>query len=259
MRLASRTVGSRAWAQIGGCMEVSPVDRGHAVTDQAMFVAAGSSDQASGRAPISKLRVLKIVARRSLPSLIEATLIPSVLFYVVLVIVGPTSAMCAALVWSYGSVLRRLVSRRHIPGVLQLAVAGLTVRTIVGLLSGTFMYFLQPVATTLALSLVFLGSLRFGRPMIARMASDFCPLDSEISGRPAVTRLFSGLTLMWAGVHLLSAGTTFAMLVSLPTTTFIALRSLVSFAITISAVVFTVSWALRTARSENLVLAPVPL
>ena len=199
-----------------------------------------------------------MVARRSLPSLIEATLIPSVLFYVFLVTVGPSQAMCAALAWAYGSVLRRLVSQQHIPGVLQLAVAALTVRTIVGLLSGTFIYFLQPVATTLALSLVFLGSLRFERPMIARMASDFCPVDSEISERPAVIRLFSGLTLMWAGVHLLSAATTFTMLMSLPTATFVALRSFVSLTITISAVVFTVLWAMRITRAENLVFAPVP-
>ncbi len=225
--------------------------------DQVILVAAPAEAHASERRPLSKLRVLEVVGRRSLPSLIEATVVPSVLFYVFLVTVGPVAAMLAALVWAYGSLLRRVVRRQRIPGVLQLAVAGLTVRTFVGLLTGTFMYFLQPVATTLALSLLFLASLRFGRPMIARMASDFCPVDSEISGRPAVARLFTGLTLMWAGVHLVSAGTTFAMLVSLPTTTFVALRSFVSLAITISAVVFTVSWALRTARSENLVFAPV--
>jgi hypothetical protein len=225
----------------------------------AMLVAADPEHHAAGRAPLSKRRVLEAVGRRALPSLIEATLIPSLLFYVFLVTVGPAEAMCAALVWAYGSVLRRLVSGQRIPGVLQLAVAALTVRTIVGLLSGTFMYFLQPVATTLALSLVFLGSLWFGRPMIARMASDFCPVDSEISERPAVIRLFSGLTLMWAGVHLLSAATTFTMLESLPTSTFVAVRSFVSLTITISAVVFTVSWALRIARAENLVFAPVPI
>jgi len=235
------------------------VGPGRSLKDQAMLVAADSERHGAGRTPISKLRVLKMVGRRSLPSLIEATLIPSLLFYVFLVTIGPAQAMLAALAWSYGSVLRRLVSNQRIPGVLQLAVAGLTVRTIVGLLSGTFMYFLQPVATTLVLSFVFLGSLWFERPMIARLASDFCPLDSEISGRPAVIRLFSGLTLMWAGVHLLSAATTFAMLVSLPTTTFVALRTFVSLGITISAVVFTVSWALRIARAENLVFAPVPL
>ncbi|MDQ1476962.1 MAG: hypothetical protein QOE62_2191, partial [Actinomycetota bacterium] len=47
------------------------------------------------------------------------------------------------------------------------------------------------------------------------------------------------------------------MLVSLPTTTFVALKFFVSLAITISAVLLTVSWAMRTARSENLVFAAV--
>jgi hypothetical protein len=223
-----------------------------------MLVAAPSGT-AEGYASISKVRVLKMVGRRSLPSLIEATVIPSLLFYVVLVTFGSVQAMCAVAVWAYGSVLRRFVSHKRIPGVLQLAVVGVTIRTTVGLLSGTFMYFLQPIATTAALSLAFLVSLRFGVPMIARMASDFCPLDDEISARPGVIGLFSGLTLMWAGVHLLSAGTTFAMLVSLPTATFVALRSIVSLVITLAAVVFTVAWAIRTARSENLVFAPVPL
>ena len=165
--------------------------------------------------------------------------------------------MLAALTWAYGSVLRRVVSGQRIPGVLQLAVAGLTVRTIVGLLSGTFMYFLQPVATTLALAFVFFGSLLFGRPMIARMASDFCPISPEIASRPGVVRLFSGLTLLWAIVHLLSAATTFTMLVSMSTPTFVAVRSFVSLGITISAVVLTVSWSIRTARAEDLVFARV--
>jgi hypothetical protein len=85
------------------------------------------------------------------------------------------------------------------------------------------------------------------------------PSDPEISERPAVIRLFSGLTLMWARVHLPSAAPTFTMLVSLPTATFVALRSFVSLTISISAVVFTVLWAMRIARAENLVFAPLPL
>src|SRR5690242_10571322 len=122
--------------------------------DRAMLVASTHVGDPRDRPVISKRRVLQMVERRALPSLIEATIIPSILFYVFLVFIGPASAMLAALVWSYGSVLRRLVGRQRIPGVLQLAVAGLTVRTIVGLASGTFMYFLQPVATTLVLSSV---------------------------------------------------------------------------------------------------------
>ena len=221
------------------------------------MLVAGTDDEHTDRVPLSRLRVLKVVGRRSLPSLIEATIIPSILFYVFFTTVGPAAAMLAALTWSYGSVIRRYITGQRIPGVLQLAVLGLTVRTIVGLMSGTFMYFFQPIATTVALALVFLGSLWFGQPMIARMAHDFCPLDSEITSRPAVVKLFSGLTLMWAGVHLISAGTTFTLLVTLPTGTFVALKSLVSLVITISAVIFTVLWAIRIAHRENLVFAPV--
>ena len=226
--------------------------------ERPMLVAAPAGDRHASSS-LSKLRVLEAVGRRSLPSLIEATIIPAIVFYVFFTTLGPTPAMLAVLVWSYGAVVRRLISGHRIPGILQLAVIGLTVRTIVGILSGTFMYFLQPVATTLALALVFFGSLMFGRPMIARMASDFCPLSPEIACRPGVTRLFSGLTLLWAVVHLLSAATTFTLLVSLSTPTFVAVRSFVSLGITIGAIVLTVSWSIRTALAEDLVFARVAI
>jgi len=220
-----------------------------------MLVPAGADGHDASRA-VSKLRVLRMVGRRAFPSLIEATVIPSVLFYIFLVSINASAAMLAALVWTYGSAFRRIVGGRRIPALLMLAVAGVTMRTIVGLMSGTFLYFLQPIATTVALALVFLGSLLFERPIIARMASDFCPLDDEISARPAVVRLFSGLTLLWAGVHLVSAITMYTLLVSLPTTTFVALKTPVSLAITVSAIVCTVTWSIRTARREDLIFAP---
>jgi intracellular septation protein A len=220
-----------------------------------MLVAATSTDEPGGH--LSKPRVLAVLGRRSLPSLLEATVIPAVIFYVFLVNVGPGAAMLAVLAWSYGAVVRRLVSGRRIPAILMLAVLGLTVRTIFGIMSGTFIYFLQPVVTTLALAAVFLGSLMFGRPIIGRLAGDFCPLSPEIANRPAVLRLFSGLTLLWAGVHLLTAATTFALLVSLPTESFVALKGVACLAITIGAIVLTVSWSIRTARAEDLVMARV--
>jgi intracellular septation protein A len=223
-----------------------------------MLVPAGSDGHDASRS-VSKLRVLRMVGRRAFPTLIEATVIPSVLFYVFLVTVGAAPAMVAALVWTYGSVFRRMVAGRTIPGLLLLAAAGVTMRTIIGLMSGTFLYFLQPIATTVALALVFLLSLLFERPMIARMASDFCPLDAEISARPAIVRLFSGLTLLWAGVHIISAITMYTLLVSLPTTTFVALKTPISLAITVTAIVFTVSWSIRTAHREDLIFAPVHL
>ncbi len=160
--------------------------------------------------------------------------------------------MLVTLAWSYGAVARRLITGRRVPGILQLAVVALTVRTIVGVIAGSFLYFLQPVATTLVLGIVFLVSLRSERPIVARLASDFCPLRPEITRRPAIARLFSGLTLLWAGVHIVSAVTTFALLVSLSTPSFYTLKSIVSLAVTIAAIAATITWSIRTARAENL-------
>ena len=239
-------------------MDDARAGEGRGTAKRTMLVAAGTGTGELRVPALSKLRVLQVVGRRSLPSIIEATIVPAVLFYVLYVSVGTVAAMLAALGWSYAAVVRRVLSGRCVPGLLQLAVVGLTVRTIVGIVSGTFLYFLQPVATTLALALVFLGSFCLGRPLIARMAADFCPLGPEVVGRPAVVKLFSGLTLLWAAVHLVSAGATFAMLVSLSTPTFVLLKTVVSLSITVSAVVCTVSWAMRTARAEKLVFAQVP-
>ncbi len=219
-----------------------------------MLVAA-TADNRSQRTRLSKARVLAVLGRRSLPSLLEATVVPAILFYVCIVYIGDVAAMVAVLGWSYSAVLRRVVRRRRIPAILMLAVVGLTIRTVLGIVSGTFVYFVQPVLTTTVLAAIFFGSLVVGRPIIARFATDFCPLGPDVASRPAVIRLFSGLTLMWAGVHLLTAGITFALLVSLPTTTFVAAKTLVSLAITVGAIVVTVSWSIRTARGQELVFA----
>jgi hypothetical protein len=218
------------------------------------LLVAASADGPDVR-PLSKLHVLAVIGRRSLPSLIEATLFPAVLFYVCLVHFGPGVAMIAALSWSYGAIARRVLSGKPVPAILKLAVLGLTVRTIFGVMSGTFIYFLQPVVTTLALSVAFLASLWIGRPIIGRLAHDFCPLSPEIASLPSIERLFAVLTVLWAGVHLVSAAATFALLVSVSTPTYVLLKTFVSLGITTSAIALTVSWAIRTARTENLVFA----
>ena len=79
-----------------------------AAADWSMLVAA-SADGHHPSQSVSKLRVLRMVGRRGLPTLIEATVIPSVLFYVFFVTVGAPPAMIAALLWTYGSMFRRIV------------------------------------------------------------------------------------------------------------------------------------------------------
>ena len=208
------------------------------------------------RPPLAKGPILSAVARRGLPNIVEATLIPSALFIVLAATTGTAIAMVAVFAWSFAAIVRRVVRRAPIPGLLILATVGLIVRTAVGLLSGsTFAYFLQPIATTVALAAVFLGSVLVGRPVIARLAHDFCPLDGEVACRPAVVELFAGLTVLWAGVHLLTAAATLGMLMTMPVTTFVAVKTVTCLAITVGAIAVTILWALRTAHREHLVFA----
>jgi hypothetical protein len=219
-----------------------------------LLVARANDTRPTSR--VSHGPVLLAVARRGLPQLVEATVIPTILFYCALTLIGPGAAMITALGWAYGAVWRRVVRGDRPPALLLLATCGLSVRTSVALLSGsTFIYFVQPVATTVVLSAVFFGSVAVGRPLVARMANDFCPLAPEVAGRPAVARLFAGLTLLWAGVHLLTSAVTLGMLVSMPVAPFVALKTTVCLAITVIGVVVTVCWSAHTARREDLEFA----
>jgi hypothetical protein len=221
-----------------------------------MLVAGAHPKTDGGHVALSKRPVLLAVARRGLPNLVEATIIPAVLLFVTVATIGPAVGMAVVLVWGYGAILRRVLRTERIPGILMLGTFGLTLKTLVGLLSGsTFAYFLQPIATTVALAGVFLGSVLIGRPVIGRLAHDFCPIAPEVASRPGIIRLFARLTFLWSGVHLLTAAITFGMLVSMPVPMFVALKTVACLTVTVSAIVLTISWALRTARSEQLVFA----
>jgi intracellular septation protein A len=216
----------------------------------------GPRHEAGDAAVPSIHRVLRTLGRRSLPHLLEATVLPAVLFWVLLVTIGAGVAMIGVLAWTLLALGRRVVRGAPIPSILLLATVGLSARTAVGVASGsTFAYFIGPIATALALATVFLGSVLVGRPVIGRLAGDFCHLDDEVASRPAVVQLFQGLTLLWAGVHMLTAVTTLAMLLSMSTATYVALKTLVSLAICVTAIVITVTYSVRTARRENLVFA----
>src|SRR5579863_8150873 len=60
--------------------------------------------------------------RHALPSLIESTIGPAVLFYIVLVTSGFRGAIIGALAWSYLAAARRLVRRQPVPGMLLLGL-----------------------------------------------------------------------------------------------------------------------------------------
>ena len=200
----------------------------------------------------SRGSVFLAVVRRSGPHVIEASLIPTALFYSSLVIVGLSAAYASALLWLYASVAVRLLRRRPIPPLLVLGVIGITVRTAIAMASGSsFFYFAQPILGSLVMGCVFLVSILVGRPMVERLALEFWPLTPEMLDRPAVSRLLRGLTFWWAGVNLAIAAITLMLLLWLPMATYVAAKQVASLAIMGIGVAVTIDLALRTARREG--------
>jgi hypothetical protein len=203
---------------------------------------------------LRKRTIVASVVKRGGPRLLEASFIPSALFYTALTFGSIGAAYLVAIVWTYGCLGRRLWQGAQVTGVLVLASVGITIRTALAVGSGsTFVYFAQPVIGTVITAGVFLVSIALGRPLIGKLATDFWPITHEQSDLPRVRRLMVGLTVLWAGVNLATASVTFVLLLSLDLTTFLAAKQVTGLAITISAIAITIVWSHRTASAEGII------
>lgn len=230
-----------------------------------MVLAAASEtppDHGPRRAPLppahdgvlSRPALVAEVARFGGPRLVEAMLVPAVLFYVALVVFGVFAAYVAALAWSYSLVAARALTRRPLSAVHVLVNVGLTVKTVLAVVSGsTFVYFIQPVLGSAALAVLFFGSIVVGRPIIRWLATDFCPVGAEAASRHGVDRLWRRLTWLWGAVIVLKGATTLVFLLTLSLSTFVLVKTLALWGLTFAAVVATFALAFRTATHEQLV------
>jgi hypothetical protein len=189
-------------------------------------------------------------------SLLMANVIPSVLFYVCLRAGNVWAALLGALVWCYGATAWRVTTRRPTSMLLVIAVVGITAKTILAFASGsTFIYFLQPAVNDGAIAVLFMLSLATARPVVARLAADFYPMTADVASRPRIKRLFWHLTLLWAVLAVVKCIITVWLLESMPTVQFVAVKSVVVFAVIISGTAVTVALAFRVARAEGLLHA----
>lgn len=219
-----------------------------------MEAATGAIGGTSG----ARLAVFRQVVRRAGPNVLEASIAPSVLFWLALSMVGIGAAFVVGCAWVYGAVAVRLVRRRPVPGLVALAALGISVRTGLAVWSGSsFLYFAQPVLTNLLTSALFAGSCWSARPMVARLAMDFYPLAPDHLGRPNVARLLRRLTVWWAAVNLTIALTTLGLLLWLPVTWYLLAKQVASLSLMGLGVAVTIHVAVQAARREGLLFVPV--
>jgi intracellular septation protein A len=198
------------------------------------------------------------MARHALPHLIEATIVPLILFYTFLWTAGVWGALVAALVWSWAAILRRVITGQRIPGILVLGTLGITARTVMAFATGSvFVYFLQPTLTTVAISAAFLLSVPAGRPLAERLAHDFVPLDPEVLHLPGVQKVFIRITLLWAFVNLANAIVSIILLMSQPVGTFVAIKTIGGMVLVGMAVGMSTIWFKQALRNHNISVVAV--
>ena len=199
---------------------------------------------------------LRTLARHATPHVIEGTVVPLVLFLLMLHFVGVWGAVLIGMGWTYVAVGRRLVTGQRVPGILLLAAVTVTARTAVAIASGSVVvYFLQPTLGTALVAGAFLLSVPLGRPLAERLARDFCPIPTGVLAQTPVRQFFLRITLLWAFTQLANASLTLWLLLSQSLATFLVAKTLVSWGLTGSAILVSTIWFRRSMRRHG-ILAP---
>jgi hypothetical protein len=186
-----------------------------------------------------------------MPQLAESVLVPLALFYLLLLQFGVWAGIGAAAGWSYVAIFRRVVQGQAVPGMLMLGALGLTLRTVLSIVSGSvFLYFLQGNVSEIAVASAFLCSACIGRPLAERLAQDFWPLPAAWRGRPAIRRVFVRITLLWGVMGLVKAAVTIWLLLVTSVAVYVAARTLVSMSGTAMAIALSVLWFSRALSAE---------
>ncbi len=197
---------------------------------------------------------LSAVLKHLAQAILVANVIPSVIFYICLSVGNIWLALTSALMWCYGAMAWRMTTGRAVSGLLVLTLVGLTGKTIFAFASGsTSFYFWQPAVTEALVALLFAGSLLTARPLVARVAHDFYPMDDELRSRPRIQRLFWRLTLLWAFIVGAKAAASLWLLSTVSTETYATAKSVMAPSTAVLGATVTVIIALRAARHEGLV------
>ncbi|MGW4469388.1 VC0807 family protein [Nonomuraea sp. NPDC004354] len=166
------------------------------------------------------------LVRHAAPRVLENMIMPVASFYLGMIVSGPIGGMAASALWVYGGLALRLIWRVPVPGVALLAVLTLTVRTVVGMLSGSaVLFFLQPTLGIFCVSAAFFISLRGRRPLAERIARDLVPLPDHVAAHPGMRRFFVRQSLLWGCAQLVNGSFTLWMLLHEALETFLVVRT----------------------------------
>lgn len=195
----------------------------------------------------------RVLVGYALPSVLDGLIVPTALFYMVLMLDDFQGALYAALGWAYLAIVRRIVKRERVAGVLVLSAVLLTFRTALALASGSsFVYFVQPAGATVLVALAFFTSVVIGRPLTEKLAQDFCPLDPQMLTNTHVRKFFMRLSLLWAVVLMSNAGLVLWLLVASSLRSFVVEKTAVTVGLTVAGIAVSVFWFIYAMRTNGI-------
>jgi uncharacterized membrane protein len=169
------------------------------------------------------------IAVHAARTVLVASVIPMAIFYLAMSTLGLSAAILAALGWYYACLLARLIRRRPLVGATMLGAGLMTVRTVIAFWTGSsYLFFLQPVAGTVATAVSFAVTAMAGRPLLERLAHDFVPLPPALSLRLRATRFFDYTSLLWALMYAVNALGTVWLLTSSSIGVFLLMKTVLS-------------------------------
>ena len=181
-----------------------------------------------------------------------ASLIPTGLFYATVSTVNLTAAVAVAITWYYAVLVSRFVRGRPVVGAAALGAGLMTFRAVVVFWTGsTFLYFIQPVAGTVATATSFALTALAGRPLLERLAHDVVPVPTDLRARLRKARFFDYTSALWVLAYAINAVGTVWLLTTSSLGAFLLLKSLLSPALTGTTVAVTYLLFRRLMRREG--------
>lgn len=202
-----------------------------------------------------ELPPLRALGKRAASTMLETTIIPLALFWVLLQHCGMLGAVIGGLAWSYAAIARRMIIRDRIPGMLILGAVLVTARAVVTLITkSTVVYFLQPTLGTFLIAGLFLASVGLKKPLTEKLAHDFVPLPERLLSNRVFQRFMIQVSLLWAAVFVTEGVTTLWLLFSKSVGDFIVLRTVTGNGLEFSAAAASYLWFRASLRRNGMQL-----
>jgi intracellular septation protein A len=191
----------------------------------------------AARAQVIDMPGWRPIVKRVFTTLALVSGLPMAVFYTAFALFGLRAAALATVSLYYGVLLLKVLRHKPVFAAALLTAGLLSIRTVIMFITGSsFLYFLQPVAGTVVVATAIAASALAGRPILDRLAHEFCPFPAELSTKLREQRFFARLSAVWSIAYLVNAVGTIWLLRTMSVGGFVVLKSVLGPALTIMAV-----------------------